>query len=63
MSVARRAVIGFAAVFLVTLTASISVFLMAHSSSSALSRYRDRSAQLDATMWALRSDFTTTTTR
>ncbi|MBK6870132.1 MAG: PilZ domain-containing protein [Kineosporiaceae bacterium] len=57
MSVARRAVIGFAAVFLVTLTASISVFLMAHSSSSALSRYRDRSAQLDATMWALRSDF------
>ncbi|MFN8080961.1 MAG: methyl-accepting chemotaxis protein [Kineosporiaceae bacterium] len=57
MNLARRAVIGFAAVFLVTLAASVSVFAMAHSSSSALTRYRDRSAPLNATMWALRSDF------
>jgi methyl-accepting chemotaxis protein len=57
MSVARRAVIAFAFVFLVSVAASAAVFSLASTASGNLGDYRARVAQLDSTMWALRSDF------
>ncbi len=57
MSIARRAAVAFAVVFVVSLAASAAVFTLASASSNRLSDYRTQVAQLDATMWALCSDF------
>jgi methyl-accepting chemotaxis protein len=48
---------AFGAVFVVSLVASAVVFGLATASSQRLANYRQRTQVLDATMWAIRSDF------
>jgi methyl-accepting chemotaxis protein len=57
VSVAKRSSIGFAVVFLVSLSASAAVFSLSNSSAQELDDYQARASVLDTTMWALRSDF------
>jgi methyl-accepting chemotaxis protein len=55
--VARRAVLAFTAVLLVTLSTSGAVLYLAHGAVVRLKDYHNRTAALNDQFWALRSDF------
>jgi methyl-accepting chemotaxis protein len=57
MSVARRAMIGFAIVFVIAMSACTFVFVEAGISRQRLETYRAGNELLDADMWSIRSDF------
>jgi methyl-accepting chemotaxis protein len=57
MSVAKRAGIAFAVLFLVAMSASGTVFGLARSSSARLTDFTQHAQALDTAMWGLRADF------
>lgn len=57
MTVARRANLAFAVIFVITLTVAGTVFGLARGTGSQLSDYRTRTDALLAAMWSVRSDF------
>jgi len=57
MTVARRAVIGFAVVFLVAVSSCLAVWWQAGTARERLVGYRSSEARLDDAMWSIRADF------
>jgi methyl-accepting chemotaxis protein len=57
MSVARRAVIGFALVLIISMAACTFVFVEAGISRARLGSYREGTRHLEVGMWTIRSDF------